>query len=71
MGVKDQGNNFVAPPNQNLQIFTNPMPKYTTSFIKASELPKSDIMNMDTHIEKHDTSHLVSQANPMDELVAT
>lgn len=27
-GVNDQWNKFVAPPNQNFQIFTNPMPNH-------------------------------------------
>lgn len=34
-GVNDKGNKYVAPPNQNLQIFTNTMPKHTISFVKA------------------------------------
>lgn len=35
-GVNDQGNTSVAPLNLNLQIFTNSLPKHTTSFVKAS-----------------------------------
>lgn len=52
-GVNDQGDNFVAPPNQNLQIFTNPMPKHSISFVKASET-KNEVMNvnMDDEIKK-------------------
>jgi hypothetical protein len=36
-GVNDQGNNFVAPANQNSQIFTNLMPNHKISFDKANE----------------------------------
>jgi hypothetical protein len=50
-GGNDQVNNSIAPPNQNFQIFTNPMPNHKISFFKVSETKKSDVMNVDTDIE--------------------
>jgi hypothetical protein len=44
--INDQGNNFVAPPNQNFQIFTNPIPNHNIFFVKASET-KNYVMNFD------------------------
>jgi hypothetical protein len=45
-GVNNQGNKSIAPPNQNFQIFTNPMANHNISFVKPSET-KNDLMNVD------------------------
>lgn len=50
-GVNDRGNKSIAPPNYNLQIFTNPMPNHNISFVKACETTNNYVMNVDTNIE--------------------
>jgi hypothetical protein len=50
--MNDQENNSVAPPNQNLKIFTNPMPNHSISFVKESETKKNDLFNFDTDREE-------------------
>jgi hypothetical protein len=49
-GVKDQGNKLFSPPNQNFQIFTNPMPNHNISFVKASKIEKNNLLNVDMNI---------------------
>lgn len=61
-GVNDEGNNSITPPNQNLQIFTDPMPKHNISFVKSSETSKNDVMNVDTNDKNMDKI----QKTPMD-----
>lgn len=36
-GVNDKGNKSVAPPNQNLQIFTDPLPSHTSNAIETND----------------------------------
>jgi hypothetical protein len=50
--VNDQGNKLVTSPNQKFQIFTNPMPNQKISFVKASEIEKNDVLNIDMNIEE-------------------
>lgn len=64
-GVNDQGNNFVAPPSENLQIFSKPMPNHNISFVKASETKKNDEMNVDTDNDNMD----IDEQSPMDNMV--
>lgn len=65
-GVNDQGNKSIAPPNQNLQIFTNPKPKHNVSFVKASEPSNTHVMNINTTNEQPNITPNVTQVNPMD-----
>lgn len=58
-------------PNQNLQIFANPMPKHTTSFVKASEPSKTNVMTIYTHNEQHEICSMDVEHSPIDDLVAT
>jgi hypothetical protein len=51
-GVNDQGNKYVAPPNQNFQIFMNPMPNHSISFVKSRKTKNIYMMNVDTNIEE-------------------
>lgn len=37
-GVNDKGNKFVAPPNQNLEIFTNPLSSISTNVVEHKDL---------------------------------
>jgi hypothetical protein len=57
-GVNVQGNKFIAHPNQNLQIFTNPFPNHNITFVKASETSKNDVMNVDTKNYNNDNDHV-------------
>lgn len=66
-GVNDHINKFVSPPNQNLQIFTNPMPKYNFLFVKASETLKNFVMNV--HTKHPNPIPHITTINPMDEKV--
>jgi hypothetical protein len=54
-GVNDQGNKFVASPNEK---FTNPMLKHNISFVKPSET-KNGVMNVDIDDEniKYDNEY--------------
>ncbi|GLJ39441.1 hypothetical protein SUGI_0805560 [Cryptomeria japonica] len=36
-GVNDKGNTSVAPPNQNLKIFTDPLPSHTSNVIETND----------------------------------
>ena len=36
-GVNDKGNKSIAPPNQNLKIFTDPLPSHTSHVIKTND----------------------------------
>jgi hypothetical protein len=51
-GLNEKGNNFVAPPNKNLKIFTNSMPNHNIPLVKASETEKSDVVNLDIDIKE-------------------
>jgi hypothetical protein len=48
-GVNDKGNKFVATPNQNLQIFTNPLLNHNILFVKVAETMKNDVMNVEIY----------------------
>jgi hypothetical protein len=39
----------VAPPNQNLQIFTNPLLNHKITFVKARETTSNYVMNVDVN----------------------
>lgn len=60
--MNEKGNKSIAPPNQNLQIFINPMSNHNISFVKASET-KPDVMNVDTDDENR-SEH---EQSPMDD----
>jgi hypothetical protein len=60
----DRGNKSITPPNQNLQIFTNPVPNNNISFVKESE-PKNDVMNVDIDSEKMDKN----EQNHLDSMI--
>lgn len=63
-GVNDQGNKSVAPPNQNLQIFIDPIPKHNISFVKSSKTTKNYVMNVDTDDDNIEQAPM--ETSPMD-----
>lgn len=58
VGVNDKGNKSIAPPNQNLQIFTNPLPSHFTNVIEFENLAFSP---NDLGLESNNVVNLVGK----------
>ena len=51
-GVNGKGNKSIAPPNQNLKIFTNPLPSHTSNVIETndSSLSPNGLVSMNPNV---------------------
>lgn len=61
-GVNDKENKYVAPLNQNLQIFTNPLPSHSTNVIEPR--PSTNIALYDMCVEANNVVNLIGQSKP-------
>lgn len=59
-GVNDKGNKSVSPPNQNVQIFTNPLPSHSANVVE----PKcsNTIVPIEMCVEANNVVNLIEQA---------
>lgn len=61
-GVNDIGKKYVAPPNQNLQIFTNPLPSHSTLMsLSMSILP---FFSNDVGLQSNNMVNLIDKPTP-------
>lgn len=60
-GVNDRGNKFVAPSNQNLQIFIDPLPSHSTNVIETNYPSCSP---NDVSLKTNNVVNLVDQQEP-------
>lgn len=72
-GVNDKINKFVASPNKNLQIFTNPLPSHSTNNVKPKKpnymTPNDMCDKVNNHVVKfieqpnpHPSSHIMFES---------
>lgn len=64
-GVNDEVKKSVAPPNQNLQIFTNPLPSHSINVVESKSLSFSP---NDLGIESNNVVNLVNKPTPPKDL---
>lgn len=67
-GVNDKGNKSISLPNQNLYIFTDPLPSHSTNVIETGHLAFSPD---DVGLEPNNVVNLLDQQEPLKDLCIT